>query len=82
VQDEDFIYRATWGPVDISTETALEPAWDLVWDVNGYYRALGVVWPYKASRKALRLAYQERGGPDDEYLSCIRQGPSRNTVSG
>src|SRR5438067_12657373 len=70
-QEEDQIYRATWGPVDISTQTCLERAWDLIWDVNGYYRALGVQWPFKDGRKDLRVAYHERGGPDDEYLTYV-----------
>jgi hypothetical protein len=70
-QDEDFIYRATWGPVDMSTQMAMEPAWDLIWDVNGYYRALGLTWPFDDDRKALRLAYQDRNGQDDEYLTYV-----------
>ena len=70
-QYEDHIYRATWGQVDMSTQTALERAWDLIWDVNGYYRALGIQWPYKAGRSDLRAAYQERNGQDSEYLTYV-----------
>jgi hypothetical protein len=70
-QKEDLIYQATLGPVDMSTQTALEGAWDLIWDVNGYYRALGVGWPFRARKIDLRVAYQERGGKDSEYLTYV-----------
>jgi hypothetical protein len=70
-QVEDHIYQATWGPVDMSTGTGLERAWKQIWDVNGYYRALGIPWPFTAGKKALRLAYQQRDGHQDEYLTYV-----------
>jgi hypothetical protein len=70
-QQEEYIYRATRGPVDISTSVSLEPAWDLIWDVNGYYRALGFEWPYRPTKKELRLAYDRLNGQDNSYLTYV-----------
>jgi hypothetical protein len=50
-----------------STSTALVKVPELVWDVNGYYRALGV--PTSASRADIRRAYQRLGGQDDWWLT-------------
>ena len=40
-----------------------------VWDVNGYYRALGV--PTDASRLTIRRAYTAKSGPQDPRLTYI-----------
>lgn len=40
------------------------------YDVNGYYRTLGIPWPYThASIRDLRKAYLARGGPDDARMT-------------
>lgn len=50
-----------------STSTELVRVPEIVWDVNGYYRALGV--PTSASRKDIRRAYQRLSGQDDWWLT-------------
>jgi hypothetical protein len=58
------------GPALSSTCTDLVPDPVVVHDVNLYYRLLGFSWPFKGiTRKMLRQAYQERGGPNDIYLT-------------
>lgn len=58
-----------YGAVSRSTSQAL-CSWPLVvWDVNGYYYALGV--GFRASRKQLLRAYEARGGQEDEYLTYV-----------
>jgi hypothetical protein len=60
------------GPADrllATSGTDMAPFRPTIWDVNGYYLALGV-HPY-ATRKELREAYQARGGPDDAYLTYV-----------
>lgn len=58
------------GPADWSTGTELMPDPVLIHDGNGYYRALGFAWPFLGiTRAMLRNAYQERGGPDNEFLT-------------
>jgi hypothetical protein len=43
-----------------------------IWDVNGWYTALGFQYPFQGITIAqLRLAYLERGGPDSERLTWI-----------
>jgi hypothetical protein len=61
--------RVGYGPDTCSTNTdlVLLPEWS--WDVNGYYRALGVHW--KADRRALRLAYQKKNGPSSVFLTYV-----------
>lgn len=49
------------------TDLALDP--EICWDVNGYYRELGVHW--KATRKELRRAYAERNGQDSIRLTYV-----------
>lgn len=59
------------GPVEFSTCTELRPDRTRrerpVWDTNGYYRLLGV--SPDATRKALRIAYDRCGGPDDPRMT-------------
>lgn len=52
-----------------STSVALEPWPSIVFDVNGYYRALGV--GFRATRRELMDAYMARGGQSDEYLTYV-----------
>jgi hypothetical protein len=44
------------GPFEFTTTQELEPWPTIVWDVNGYYRELGV--SHRASRAELKAAYQ------------------------
>jgi hypothetical protein len=63
---------ARYGPLDrlwASSCTVLQPFRPVIWDVNGYYAALGVS-PY-ATRRELRQAYEALGGPDDRYLTYV-----------
>lgn len=57
------------GPPECSscTELSVQPAH--IWDVNGYYRDLGV--PTDATRKQMRLAYQAQDGPNDKRLTYV-----------
>lgn len=41
----------------------------VVWDVNGYYHALGV--GFRATRKQLLRAYHVKNGQNDEYLTYV-----------
>lgn len=41
----------------------------VVWDVNGYYRALGV--SFRATRKQLMQAYNDRDGQSSRYLTYV-----------
>lgn len=69
-KDENRIFRATYrGPVDVSTCTDLAVVHSFIWDVNYYYRSLGIEWPYRPSKKELRLGYQDHDGPNDERLT-------------
>lgn len=54
-----------------STCTELEPWPSIVWDVNGYYHALGV--GFRASRRQLAEGYRVNGGPDDARLTYYFQ---------
>lgn len=72
-QDEIPIYsqpfRTGGGPAERSTSLELEPWPSVVWDVNGYYRALGV--DFRATRKQLLTAYLQLNGQEDEYLTYV-----------
>ena len=48
---------------------ALEPYLPIVWDTNGYYRALGI--PPEATRREIREAYQALNGQADARLTYI-----------
>ena len=70
VKEDNNIYRATYrGPVEFSTNTDLAIITYPIWDVNGYYRSLGIGWPYKPTKKELRLGYQRNNGHDSERLT-------------
>lgn len=57
------------GPLTCSTETALSVVPAYIFDVNGYYRDLGV--DPRASIKEIREAYFERDGMNSERLTYI-----------
>lgn len=57
------------GPYEFATAQELEPWPTIVWDVNGYYRELGV-YP-KATRTELKLAYQAKKGWGSARLTYI-----------
>lgn len=58
------------GDPDFSTCTDLEPyTWPICWDVNGYYRDLGVHW--KATKRELFLAYRDGDGPNNARLTYV-----------
>jgi hypothetical protein len=57
------------GPVVCSSSRELESWPSVVWDVNGYYHALGV--GFRATRKQLLNAYNQLNGQDDDYLTYV-----------
>lgn len=56
-------------PRVFSTSTALATTKQIIWDVNRYYRDLGV--PTDATRKQIRLAYQQAQGWESTRLTYI-----------
>lgn len=58
-----------YGAVSRSTSQVLEAWPSVVWDVNGYYHALGV--GFRATRKQLLRAYHAQSGQHDEYLTYV-----------
>lgn len=69
LESRDEIFRATWGAVDMSTSMALSVIPKVVWDVNGYYRSLGITWPFTPTKKELREGYQAADGQSSERLT-------------
>ena len=67
--DPDKPFLVGFGPAEFSTSLALEHFPSIIWDVNGYYRDLGV--HPKASRKELRQAYQALDGHSSNRLTMI-----------
>lgn len=64
------IFLATMGPDVVSTSTCLVPVASMpVWDVNGYYRTLGIGWPYRPTKGELGRAYQARHGDRSDYAT-------------
>jgi hypothetical protein len=61
--------RLGWGPARWSTSMALVPVERVCYDVNGYYRELGVDW--RVSRKELREAYQALDGQSSARLTYV-----------
>lgn len=61
--------RTGGGPSSRSTSMELEPWPSVVWDVNGYYHALGV--GFRATRRQLRTAYYQVNGEKSEYLTYV-----------
>lgn len=70
-QEDDTPHRATYGPVDFTTSMAMQKSWKMIWDVNGYYRDLGIFWPFTPTKKELRIAYRDSDGPNSEYLTYV-----------
>lgn len=73
---DEHVYQAAIGPTEVSTSVALVPVSTLpIWDVNGYYRACGVSWPYRVTRRELTRIYNESGGPNsnDHYAAYAFQ---------
>lgn len=61
-----------------STSTDLVKVPQVVWDVNGYYKSLGV--PCDASRSEIRSAYQRCRGQESAWLTMVVKtllGPER-----
>lgn len=61
------------GPVECSTCTDVALLPEVVWDTNRYYRELGFVSPYMPTKKELRLAFQEKDGPNNPWLMMAFQ---------
>jgi hypothetical protein len=59
------------GPVECSTSTDVALLNDVIWDTNQYYRKLGFTFPYHPTKKELRVAFVEHGGPDDAWLMMV-----------
>lgn len=57
------------GPATFSTSLGLMIPFRMVWDVNGYYRELGV--PFDATRRQIKEAYQEKCGWASPRLTYI-----------
>lgn len=60
---------------DTSTSTALTVTPAVIWDVNGYYRALGIPFPHRpVTRGTLARAHMAAGGLDDRWKTyCLNQ---------
>lgn len=67
--DPDAPRRVGEAPVVFSTCTELAPRWRFVWDVNSYYRDLGVHWA--AGRRQLKDAYLARDGQRSQRLTYV-----------
>lgn len=68
--------KAGDGPVEASSCTGMVRLPEVVFDVNGYYRALGFRFPFSRdgiTRRSLRERYAAAGGPDDPYLTQVFQ---------
>lgn len=61
--------RTGSGPSTRSTCLQVERWPSIVWDVNGYYHALGV--GFRATRKQLLRAYTQLNGQENAYLTYI-----------
>ncbi len=53
----------------VSSSKSLERYPSVCWDVNGYYRELGVSW--RATRRQLMEAYRDSGGPNSDRLTYV-----------
>jgi hypothetical protein len=60
---------------DTSTCTDLVITPEVIWDVNGYYRALGIPFPHRpVTRRTLGAAHRAAGGLDDRWKTyCLNQ---------
>ena len=59
-----------YGPSEFATTMAVEP-WPFIWDVNLYYRDLGLALPYRHNRKQIRQAYMSNDGHNSNRLTMI-----------
>lgn len=72
--ETEAIFQAAVGPTLVSTSTTLVPMKALpIWDVNGYYRAIGVSWPYRPTRKQMMEAYRDSDGGNNTYATYAFQ---------
>lgn len=69
LSDPERPYLVGYGPADFSTSLALELYPSIIWDVNGYYRDLGV--GVKANKRQLKEAYQRLEGWNSRRLTMI-----------
>lgn len=53
----------------VSSSKEIDVYPNVCWDVNGYYRELGVFW--KATRRQLMEAYRDSDGPNSERLTYV-----------
>jgi hypothetical protein len=68
----DLPERGGTGPLEASSCMVLAVTPEVIWDVNGYYRALGFEWPFTGiTKKALRLAYHRVDGEKSVYLTRV-----------
>lgn len=63
--------KGGFGPIEATSCTALTVSPLVIWDVNGYYRSLGV--HSRATRAELRIAFHEVDGGNSEYLTYVLQ---------
>lgn len=68
-QSQSDIFRASYGTVDMSTTVAIQPVPKIIWDVNHYYRSLGIGWPYTPTRTELRQGYLANNGQESVRLT-------------
>ncbi len=66
--DDSFLVRGS-GPLVCSSERALSVRPGYVYDVNGYYLALGIDPQSRPTKKDLRLAYHLVGGQGSEWVT-------------
>lgn len=72
VERYDMPQKAGSGPLEASSCVGLVRLPEVIWDVNGYYRALGFKWPFTGiTKKDLRLAYYYGGGEGSRYLTAV-----------
>ena len=68
-KQENEPYRSGWKEVEFSTCQDLVQIPLLCWDVNGYYRTMGVHW--KATKKELMIAFHEFGPMPSAYQMYV-----------
>lgn len=65
------VSKVMFGPLTCSSCTDLDISPRIIWDVNGYYAALGV--DPRATRAQLREAFHAVNGGESEYLTWVLQ---------
>jgi hypothetical protein len=59
-------------PLECTSSQTLTVLGEVIFDVNGYYRAFGFEFPYTdVTRKALRLAYHDLRGEESVWLTAV-----------